>query len=235
MTQSSLGQLRLVKCDAEANVTLDRTYNELANLTCSDAVETADGNIVLLCRLISSNRLYLIKTGTNGDTLWTRPLGTINSVNIEDVLTELPSGDLWSPRPTIRPARVSEPMTLCSTARMPRARVDAATSPVLIDTQVPFAMAGLADDGVILAGLTRPETDTAQDFLMVRTAASGAAIFTHTYNISADDRATFVLPAADGGFVFGGYTTASGRAGFDGCALKIDASGALQWQHLYGR
>lgn len=235
MTQSPIGSLRLVKCDAEANVTLDRTYRELANLTCSDALETADGRILLLCRLLGANRLYLIQTGAGGDTLWTRALNAVNSVNVRDVLAALPSGEIAAAtaHDFVSAGNGTYDIQLVRTSA--GGEPDTAVAFTVSDTQVPLAMAGLADNGVIIAGLTRPETATSQDFFIVRVAATGTAVFTRTYTIATADRATFVLPGTDGGFLFGGYTTGTGGQGFDGCALKIDGNGTLEWQHLYGQ
>jgi hypothetical protein len=72
------------------------------------------------------------------------------------------------------------------------------------------------------------------DFRAVKLDASGAVLWDRTYGGAGDDFLRSASLTADGGYVLTGYTDLPDFLGIKAWALKIGASGAIEWQRTFG-
>ncbi len=91
----------------------------------------------------------------------------------------------------------------------------------------------LTSDGGIAIGGTIQETDN-QDFIVIKTDASGNVQWTTTYGGTEYEYGASMIQTVDGGFAITGITSSKG-AGFDDVYLvKFNSSGVFQWDATYG-
>lgn len=78
------------------------------------------------------------------------------------------------------------------------------------------------------------------DFWIVKLDATGAREWQKTYGGSSDEEPTAIAVATDGGYIVAGYTRSTNgditnnHGDYDCWVVKLDASGALQWQKTLG-
>lgn len=97
-----------------------------------------------------------------------------------------------------------------------------------------FDASELADGSWVLCGTAGLTDQPPQSAWLVRLSAQGALLSQHEYAAGDADSLYCVAPTADGGFVAAGTTTSSGAGGEDAWVLKLDSTGAIQWQRTFG-
>lgn len=90
------------------------------------------------------------------------------------------------------------------------------------------------DGGFLVTGWVHETGGDPFDFYVVKTTAAGAVQWSHTYGGSANDRATSVQQATDGGYIVGGYTTSYGAGNNDFYFVKLTTSGDTLWTRTNG-
>ena len=91
-----------------------------------------------------------------------------------------------------------------------------------------------ADGGFVMAGTTDTYGVGADDVWLLKLDANGAVQWEKTYGGSGNDQANAIQLTSDGGFVMAGTTDTYGVGADDVWLLKLDASGAVQWEKTYG-
>jgi hypothetical protein len=91
-----------------------------------------------------------------------------------------------------------------------------------------------ADGGYILAGETWSHTAGWNDFLVVRTDASGDTVWTRKYGGSEREGAYAAHQTADQGFFIAGFTETYGAGYTDFWLLRTDDHGDTLWSRTYG-
>lgn len=92
-----------------------------------------------------------------------------------------------------------------------------------------------SDGGYILGGSSATfGVAFTEDFWVVRTNSNGDSVWSYVQGGNRVDRCYAVIETSDGGFACLGYTESSGAGLADIWLIKLDASGAYQWDHLYG-
>jgi len=88
--------------------------------------------------------------------------------------------------------------------------------------------------GYIVTGWTVSFGAGNADLWLLRLDASGNVQWQNTYGGSADERGFGVSAASDGGFSVAGRTASFGAGNADMWVLRLDSSGAVQWQKTFG-
>ena len=117
-------------------------------------------------------------------------------------------------------------------------------------TDFPYTVQATADGGFIVGGYsdsgrTGEKTQPSQgsnDYWVVKLDAAGVKQWDKTYGGTSYDILRSLQQTADGGYVLGGYTysqasgdvSESSRGGADYWVIKLDATGAKQWDHRFG-
>lgn len=90
-----------------------------------------------------------------------------------------------------------------------------------------------SDGGLALAGLSSSGAG-GYDFWVMKLRDDGSIEWQNAYGGSEDDQASCIRRTSDGGYVVAGETQSFGEGDWDIWILKLDASGAIQWQKTYG-
>ncbi len=104
------------------------------------------------------------------------------------------------------------------------------------DWGVNFSIRQTLDGGYVVAGNTQDPGFTAggSDAWVLKLDPSGAVEWQKSYGRMDDDYANWVEETDDGGFIVCGVTESFGAGNADIWVLKLDSSGAVEWQKAYG-
>ena len=164
----------LVKTDSSGDTLWSRTFGGTESDAGYSLAQTTDGGFVITGYTESfgtdSSNIYIIRTDSLGDTLWTRVYGG--------------SGKEYS-----------------------------------------FSVAQTADGGFIIGGWTSSYGAGYYDIFLVKTDPSGDTMWTRTYGGSYDDRGYSVRQTSDGGFIIAGRTNSFGAGLYDIYLIKTDSLG----------
>lgn len=115
-------------------------------------------------------------------------------------------------------------------------------------TDMCYGVRAVPGGGYILAGTSYSSDGDvlnhigAGDVWVIRTDDTGAIVWQKNYGGTGDECAVDIITTLDGGFALAGYTASNdgdvtgfhGGTGADCWVLKIDDTGAVQWQHSFG-
>ena len=99
------------------------------------------------------------------------------------------------------------------------------------------ALRGVAatDKGFIAVGDTDSSGSGGKDGWIVRVSSGGVLLSSTPVGGAGEDEFSAISPVPGGGFIVAGATTASGGGGSDGWLVRLNAAGAVVWQHTYGK
>jgi len=97
-----------------------------------------------------------------------------------------------------------------------------------------FDAAELTGGSWIAVGATSIIDQPPQPAWIVRLSSQGIPLWHYEYGGGISETARSVTSTTDGGFVVAGWTNSSGAGSDDVWVMKIDATGAIQWQKTYG-
>ncbi len=225
----------LIKTDSGGNVMWTQTYGGSQYDYASSVVETADTGYIIAGVSNSFGAglrdLYLIKTDSTGDTIWTRTHGgTGNDVGAAVLQTQdggyiilgttysygAGSGDVWLVK-TDASGDIAWTRTYGGG-----------------DSDAGWDLQPTADGGYIIAGQTRSFGAGDFDVYLIRTDSLGDTLWTSTFGGTGDDRGFSVCQLWTGGFLVAGYTTSFGGSGEDMYLVGVDSLGSQLWSETYG-
>jgi hypothetical protein len=90
------------------------------------------------------------------------------------------------------------------------------------------------DGGFVVAGRTASFGAGGGDSWLLKLDASGNVAWQKTYGGTNNDSANSIQQTTDGGFIVSGYTYSFGPGSGDFWVLKLDASGNVVWQKVWG-
>jgi hypothetical protein len=96
-----------------------------------------------------------------------------------------------------------------------------------------FSAQQTSDGGFIMAGGSTSFGAGNDDFLLIKTDASGNVQWAKTYGGAESEWAYSAQQTRDGGFIMAGYTTSFGATS-DFILIKTDTNGNIQWAKTYG-
>ncbi len=218
-----------------------RTYGGSEHDNGSSVSQTTDGGYIIAGTTYSFGAgtpdfgsLYLVKTDSSGDTLWTRTYGgpapdyaasvqqTADSGYIIAGITESYGAGYWD---------------------VYLVKTNAAGDVLWIKTcggsadDAGNSVRQTADGGYIVAGWTYsfgPGTPTSGNFYLIKTNAQGDTLWTRTYGGTNHDGASCVQQAADGGYLLAGSTWSFGADSGDAYLVRTDAHGDTLWTRRFG-
>jgi hypothetical protein len=232
---SGLQDIYLLRIDANGDTLWTRTYGGPDSEGGAAVCVTSDGGYLISSRTQSfgegSFDVYLIRTDSNGDTLWTRTYGgavedlATNAIQTPDegfmvsgytrsygaggwdiyLLRTDPNGDtLWT-------RTYGYPGTdLCAGIR--------ATS----------------DGGYLLVGSTNSLTAGGYDVYILKTDSNGDTLWTRRYGGTENDYGSWANQTSDDGYVVVGHTASFGAGDSDVFLVRTDANGDTLWMRTYG-
>jgi hypothetical protein len=91
-----------------------------------------------------------------------------------------------------------------------------------------------SDEGYIIAGTTESFGAGGYDVYLIKTDSLGDTLWSKTYGGGADDCGCEVQQTSDGGYIIAGYTSSFGAGSADVYLVKVDLSGDTIWTKTYG-
>lgn len=109
-----------------------------------------------------------------------------------------------------------------------------------------YSVKQTTDGGYIVAGTTRSNDGDVtgyknwEDYWVIKLDNSGNIQWQKTYGGSKDDEARSIIQTTDGGYIVAGYSNSTdgdvtgNKGGFDHWIVKLNSTGAIQWQKNFG-
>lgn len=195
---------------------------------------TLDGGFII-CGTTNSfgngSDVYLIRTDSLGDTLWTRTYGG-SAGDVGSAVRPLADGGFVIVGSTgsygvgyssVYLVRVNSDGDTLWTTTYGGTRAD-----------MGYDVQPTSDNGFILAGTTAPTGQNYYDAYLVKADSLGAIQWEKTYGGIYEDRAYSVAQTGDGGYIFAGTTDATEGRQTDMYLVKVDPLGSVEWSRAYG-
>lgn len=241
--------LLLLKTDALGNIQWKQTFDD-GYIEAGTAVEqTHDGGFIISGRSLtgtypptepSQSDAWLLKTDTNGDTLWTCKFGDNGNDFFTSVIETRDScfimagsKETESLYPNYSINEEYQPDS--SKAWLVKTDADGNTlwSKTFLEKSYANCVQQTSDGGFIVVGWLFPE-ETAQcsDVLLIKTNASGETEWTQTFGNEAYDIGMCVRETDDG-YIISGQTKPTG-SNYNALLIKTDLSGNVLWNKTFG-
>jgi type IX secretion system substrate protein len=220
----------LIKTDASGNLTWNKTYGGQGDDWGYSIQQTSDSGYIITGYTSSfatgSVNVYLIKTDSNGNSLWTKTLGGsandgarcvkqtadggyiiagstgsfgIGSRNVYLIKTDNNGNPLWSK--TFGGSGIDEA----------------------------FSVSQTIDGGYIIAGSTDGFGSGGSDVYLIKTDSNGDTLWTKTFGAIDGDYGQSVQQTFDGGYIITGWTYNFGSGIWNMYLIKTDTIGNLEW------
>jgi hypothetical protein len=228
-------QVYLIKTNASGDTLWTRTYGGRRRDQGFSVQQTTDGGYIVGGMTESfgagGGDFYLIKTDSNGDTLWTRTYGgQSNEVG-------------YSVRQTQDEGYIMTGWTITFGSGnwdFYLVKTNAAGDTLWTRTyggsaeDLGRSVQQTRDGGYIVAGETESYGAGWRDFYVVKTNAYGDTLWTRTYGGISSEECYSVSQTQDGGYILAGNTNSFGAGGADFYLVKTDGNGNTLWTRTYG-
>jgi hypothetical protein len=225
----------LVPLTAGAQITFVRTYGDTLYQEGYSVDQTSDGGYVITGWTETAGpgaqEVYLVRTDSWGDTLWTRTYGG-SQADFGRSVEQTGDGGYIIAGETQSFGPGDYDIYLIKT--------DASGDTVGTrtyggsDLERGHSVRQTNDGGYVIAGYTRSFGAGNVDVYLIRTDAVGDTVWTRTFGGSSYDYGLSVDETADGGYVIAGHSDSFGAGGFDVYLVRTDAAGGTLWTRTYG-
>ena len=197
--------------------------------------QTSDGGYIIAGYIgpqIGLRDVYLIKTNSNGDTIWTRTFGG-------------PYDDWgWCVQQTIDGGYIivgftdSYSVSSYGDVYLIKTNMDGDTIWTRTfggsSTEFGFSVQQTSDSGYIIAGWTNSYGSGNADVYLIKTDDFGIEQWSKTFGGSGGDLGLCVQQTGDGGYIIAGYTGSYGAGSADVYLIKTDEYGNESWSQTFG-
>ncbi|MDQ7797353.1 MAG: DJ-1/PfpI family protein [Candidatus Edwardsbacteria bacterium] len=227
----------LAKVDSGGSLLWAKTYGGTGWECAYGMAETPDSGFIIAGYTTSagagSRDIWLIRTNSLGDTLWTKTIGD-SLVEVGRSIALSPDGGFVVGGHTDSRGAGEDELFLVKTDSLGDTlwtRIFGGSRSDMGRSLLPLA------DGYALTGATgSPElTTNNQDYYLVRTDASGQQTWAKGYGTNGTlpfDWANHITRAGDGGYLLVGES--SYNAPLNICAVRTDSLGTMKWRKFYG-
>jgi len=230
----------LIKTNASGDTLWTRTYGGTGAYGGSEVRQTADGGYVVAgysslgAGTTDSDNVYLIKTDTSGDTLWTRTYGG-TSDDVGNSVQQTADGGFIVAGYTFS-FGVGTPVYSNVYLIKTNGQGDTVWTRTYGGTSNDDgrSVQQTTDGGYIVAGYTTSFGAGNDDVYLIKTNAQGDTLWTRTYGGTSNDDGGSVQQTSDSGYIIAGYTTSFGTGNDDVYLIKTNASGDTVWTRTYG-
>jgi len=225
----------LLKTDSSGDSLWTRTYGGSSGDYGYSVQQTSDGGYIIAGLTYSfgagGSDVYLLKTDSAGDTLWTRTYGGSDYDYGQSVKQTSDGGYIIAGVTGSFGAGGYDVWLL---------KTDSAGDTLWTDTfggsndDYGYSVQQTSDGGYVIAGRTESFGAGGYDVYLLKTDSSGDSLWTRTYGGSENDNGYSVQETSDGGYVIAGVTGSFGAGNSDVWLLKTDSAGDTLWTRTYG-
>ncbi len=225
----------LVKTDPEGNELWNKTYGGKENNFGFSLIENVDGGYMLVGSTGASDArkgdIYLVKTDSNGNELWSKTYGGIGNDTAFSILQSSDKGFLL--------LGTTESFG-AGNRNVYLVKTDSNGNELWSKT---FGGKGAgfgssiikaSDDGYLLSGLLNASGTGGDDIYLVKVDAEGNEQWSKTYGGEGDEYGASLARSDDGGYVVFGRTSTAGSKLNDMYLVKVDVEGNELWSKTYG-
>ena len=225
----------LIKTDNNGETTWTKTFGGTAAEYAGTVQQTTDGGFIITGYTASygagNSDVWLIKTDSNGDTLWTKTFGGGNN-DYGMAVQQTSDGGFVIFGATESFGSGNSDVWLIKTES------DGDTSWIKtfggVYHDIAFSGQQTSDNGFIIAGYTQPSGFGNADVWLVKTDSNGDTLWTKTFGNEFNELASSVQQTSDGGYIITGYTSPGGSIYFDVWLIKTDSNGDTLWTKTFG-
>ncbi|MCK4641260.1 MAG: T9SS type A sorting domain-containing protein, partial [Candidatus Marinimicrobia bacterium] len=214
-----------------------KTYGGSKGEDSKSVIQTSDGGYIIAGSTISYGSggefadLWLIKTDSLGDSLWTIIYGG-SSIDGGNCVQETLDGGFIVCGVTKSYGAGQQDVLLIKTNSQGSIEWDK-TYGAGNDEQA-YCVRQTSDSGYIFTAFTRSYGAGSEDFWLVKTDESGNKIWDKTFGGSGWDHPESVHQTLDDGYIITGYTDSYGAGGYDVWVIKTDSDGNEKWNKTFG-
>ena len=225
----------LLKTDANGDTLWTKTYGGTAWDRGYSVQQTTDNGYIITGNTRSFGagdyNVYLIKTLMNGDTLWTKTYGGLDTDYGYSVQQTTDNGYIIAGYTKSFGAGGYD-VYLIKTDMIGNTLWTKTYGGV--DDERAWLVQQTTDNGYIIAGETESFGVGREDAWLIKTDMNGDTLWTKVYGGTTYDYAKSVQQTTDNGYIVVGETKSFGAGGYDLWLLKTDANGDTLWAKLYG-
>ena len=225
--------LYLVKTDANGELIWSKSYGGNFDDLGEEVQQTVDGGYIIVGVTLSfgfyEGEIYLIKTDANGDSLWTKTIGTLDEDWGASLIQDQDGGYVitgkTSPNPT-----TNYPI-LIKTDENGEVEwyriydfIEGKGSSVIQNQEGNYVIAGISYN--VIPGYSA--------VFIMNTDTNGDTIWTNSFGGSNYDHANDIQQTSDGGYILAGGSESFGPGNDDVLIMKANSEGDSLWSKFYG-
>jgi len=225
----------LIKTDSNGDTLWTKTFGDSLIDSGKSVQQTSDGGYIITGYTKSfgsgGSDVWLIKTDSNGDSLWTKTFGGIDGDRGNWVQQTTDGG------------------YILTGFRFPIAYGDADVWLIKTDSngdslwtktfggdhdERSYGVQQTTDGGYIITGATESYGNGENDIWLIKTDSNGDSLWTKTFGGSSDDTGYSVQQTTDNGYIIAGWTYSYGNGNLDAWLIKTDSNGDSLWTKTFG-
>ncbi|MCD4795327.1 MAG: T9SS type A sorting domain-containing protein [Bacteroidales bacterium] len=228
----------LIKTDAAGDTMWTKTYGEDGSDDGRCVRQTPDGGYVIAGNTqpigIMGSYVWLIKTNSYGDTLWTKKWGETPVPNINTgrcVQLTSDGGYIISGHSQFLGPNNEDVYLIKTDANGNQEWVNFYGG---TGYEIGYWTQQTSDEGYIIVGYTTSFGSGMEDVYLIKTDASGTVEWTKIYGGTGTDSGFSVQQTSDDGYIIAGFTDSFGQGSYDAYIIKTNAAGDTVWTKTYG-
>jgi len=203
----------------------------------SDVIQTADSGYVIIANggelTDTVGTSLLIKTNSNGDTLWTKKISRFSGITLHS-LKQLPNNNfIIAGEVYISQNPVVSGMYLINTDSIGDTLWTKIHTILSNNTGVNAVILS-TDNGYLLRGNIYYQFSNSTDIFLIKTDITGDTLWTKAIGGLGNEGGGGAQYTADGGYIISGTTTSYGAGGADVYLVKTDSLGQTLWSKTFG-
>lgn len=228
----------LIRTNSNGDTLWTKTYGGTDSDRGYSIQKTDDGGFIIAGETKSFGAgyydVYLIRTNSNGDTLWTKTYGGTDGDQSYSICKTGDSGFVIAGQKEV--FSVTNPDNIDAFLIRLNSNGDTLWTKTydVTDYDVGYSVQQTSYGGFIITGLIYTVDATTEDVHLIRTKSNGDTLWTRTFGGTSMDAGASVKQTFDGGYIIAGYTWSMGAGFYDVYVIRVDAEGGTLWEQTYG-
>ncbi|CAN5487710.1 hypothetical protein BH11BAC1_BH11BAC1_13580 [soil metagenome] len=226
----------LIKLNEYGDSLWTKTFGGIDNELGTSVQQTTDGGYIIVGSTYSfgagHSDIYLIRTDSNGDSLWTKTFGRMDYDDGYSVQKTSDGGFIIIGNTSDLSSGSYYDVFLIKTD----ANGDSMWTKTFGGTDADFgySIQQTSDSGYIISGVNSGFNVTEGEVYLIKTDSYGDSVWTKSFGGSGYDWGASVQQTSDGGYIIGGATVSFGAGNYDIYLIKTDSNGDSLWTKTIG-